>query len=76
MHPTFEKFLEPIRDKNLPKGARLFYASREIMLTEKANEALKSAGDTEGVKFGEEYLRVLEELIANEDLNAAARRRT
>lgn len=73
MHPTFEKFLEPIRDKSLPIGERSFYASREMLLTNQANEVLKSQGDIEGVKFGEEYLRILRELIANGGLKVHTR---
>lgn len=69
MHPTFEKFLELIRDKNLPIGERSFYAAREIMLTNQTNEALPSTGDIEGIKFGEEYLHVLKEQIAKEGLH-------
>jgi hypothetical protein len=68
VHPTFEKFLEPIRDKDLPIGQRRFYAIREITLTEQANQQLKQAGDIEGLKFGEEYLKVLRELLAKEGL--------
>jgi hypothetical protein len=73
MYATFEKFLEPIRDKSLPIGERSFYASREMLLTNQANEVLKSHGDIEGVKFGEEYLRILRELIASEGLKVQTR---
>jgi hypothetical protein len=74
MHPTFEKFLEPIRDKGLSRGERSFYAYREIMLTNQANAELKGKGDAQGVKFGEEYLRVLNDLIAKEGLTPDARK--
>lgn len=69
MHPTFEKLLEPIRDKSLSLGQRRFYAIREIELTKQANSLLKSHGDTQGLKFGEEYLNALRELLAKEGLN-------
>jgi hypothetical protein len=73
MHATFEKFLEPIRDKSLPIGVRSFYASREILLTEQANEMLNNHGDIEGARFGEEYLRVLKQLITSEGPKADVR---
>ena len=72
MHPTFERFLDPIRDTGLSRGERSFYAYREIMLTNQATAELKSKGDVQGVKFGEEYLRVLNDLIAKEGLTANA----
>ena len=68
MHPTFEKFLEPIRDKKLSAAERHFYVAREIELTKQANAALEKAGDALGVKFGEMYLAVLKELAAKEGL--------
>jgi hypothetical protein len=68
LHPTFEKFLEPIRDRTLSIAQRRFYLSREIALTKQANSYLKEAGDNIGVKFGEEYLAVLKELAVNEGL--------
>ena len=69
MHPTFEKFLEPIRNKSLSLGQRHFYAIREITHTNQTNAELKKIGDAEGQKFGEEYLRALRGLLASEGLN-------
>ena len=69
MHATFDKLLEPIRNKSLSRGQRHFYAIREITLTNQTNAELKKIGDTEGQKFGEEYLRVLKELLVSEGLN-------
>jgi len=68
MHPTFEKFLEPIRDKTLSIGQRSFLATREISWTRQANDIAKETGDTASLKFGEEYLRVLQEVIEREGL--------
>ncbi len=73
MHETFEKFLEIIRDENVPVGVRLVHAAREITLTTQANDALKARGDHEGLKFGEEYLRALEELISQMHRGGASR---
>ena len=70
MHPMFEKLLEPIQDKSIPLGDRLFYASREMVITKQANEELTMRGDTVGVKVGQEYLRALERVI--ERIGAAA----
>ena len=69
MHPTFEKFLEPIRDKSLSLGQRRFYAIREIEITKRANSILESHGDAQGRKAGEEYLNALRELLAQEGLD-------
>jgi hypothetical protein len=68
LHPTFEKFLEPIRDKNLSVAQRRFYLAREIEITKQTNAVLEKAGDTIGRKFGEEYLTALKELAAKEGL--------
>jgi hypothetical protein len=68
MHPTFERLLEPIRDKSLSIGERSFYAIREIKLTEQANEESRIRGDAHGLKFGENYLDALKKLIAEEGL--------
>jgi hypothetical protein len=68
LHPTFEKFLEPIRDKSLSVAQRRFYLSREIALTKQANSYLEKAGDTIGVKFGGEFLTALKELAVKEGL--------
>ncbi|MGA3294775.1 MAG: hypothetical protein ABSE45_12435 [Candidatus Acidiferrales bacterium] len=72
MHPTFEKFLEPILDKSLSPAQRRFYAAREIQFTRQANSMLKSSGDTQGLKVGEEYLNALKELLEKEGLNLSA----
>ena len=69
LHPTFEKFLEPLRDKSTPIGARLQYAFREITLTQQANEALRDRGDVQGVKAGEEYLKAIKDLFSAEGIN-------
>jgi len=40
MYATFDKFLEPIRNKSLSLGQRHFYAIREITLTNQTNAEL------------------------------------
>lgn len=68
LHPTFEEFLKPIRDRGLPIAQRRFYLSREIALTKQANADLDKAGDVEGRKFGEKYLEILKDIAAKEGL--------
>ncbi len=72
LHPTFEKFLEPLLDQKIPLGVRLQYASREIRLTLEANELLKTAGDKQGVQVGEEYLRAIENILAKDGIKLGA----
>jgi hypothetical protein len=73
MDSFVEKLTEPIRDKQLPIGYRLNYAAREMAMTKGANEELRKRGDSQGVRWGEEYLRTLERLI--DELGAAERGR-
>jgi hypothetical protein len=68
MHPNFDAFLNVICDRDLPFGQRRFYAIREIELTKQTNVILKNAGDSEGLRFGEEYLKGLKELVEEEEL--------
>ena len=68
MHPTFDAFLNVICDRELSFGQRRFYVIREIELTKQTNNILKNSGDSEGLRFGEEYLKGLRELVEREGL--------
>ena len=73
LNQPFENFLEPLRNKSIPIGARLHYAFREITLTHQANEALRNRGDVQGVKAGEDYLKAIEEIFSEEGIRLDTR---
>jgi hypothetical protein len=68
MHPAFDALLNVICDRELSFGQRRFCAVREIELTKQTINILQNAGDSEGLRFGEEYLKGLRELVEIEGL--------
>lgn len=63
MRPSTEAFLEFLRDENIPAPERSFYATREVQSTRDAIDALRRKGDVDGLKFAEDYLRLLHKAV-------------